>query len=234
MQVRLDSGWIGASIGAAAAGATVMWPEHGHSLGIALFAIAALVLIFGIRIEGFRIHVGSRRRLPMIIGVITLGFGILGFAAWWAWPAQKDGNPIPPPAAQLQANQLISSAVKQVYRCHQVAPVGISEIEDKKQKNEMKERLLIVFAALDISLKLTDIPHGLIMELEPKNSIGLIRMGGATKATTEFKRVGDDIFVTTIMSLPPFDGIGEFMTIPTGQETDFPRNIEKIIGVTKG
>jgi len=61
--IKIDSGWISAAVGTAAAGAALMWPEYGHPLGLALLIIAALIFVLGVRIEGFHIRIGRKRRM---------------------------------------------------------------------------------------------------------------------------------------------------------------------------
>lgn len=61
--IKIDSGWISAAVGTAAAGAALMWPEYGHPLGLALLVIAALIVVLGVRIEGFHIRMGRQRRM---------------------------------------------------------------------------------------------------------------------------------------------------------------------------
>jgi hypothetical protein len=86
MQIKIDSGWIGAAVTLAATGACVRWPEASNVIGPVLFGIAALVFIFGVRIEGLHLRWIRRRRMVPLLGMVIFGAGFLGCAVWYFWP----------------------------------------------------------------------------------------------------------------------------------------------------
>ncbi len=120
------------------------------------------------------------------------------------------GSQAPVPALPVPpANRSLSTISKTLYRCHRVYPAILDKSADKKQMSEMRERLQIVGDTLGMSITLANISHGLRMEFEPKSREGQIRMAGVQKTTFEFKRIGDDVFVSVLTPLPGILGIRE-------------------------
>jgi hypothetical protein len=62
-----------------------MWPESGKTLAIVIFALAAIVFILGIRIEGFHVRLGRQGRSIPLIGMAVSALFFAGFATWYFW-----------------------------------------------------------------------------------------------------------------------------------------------------
>jgi hypothetical protein len=93
MRMRIDSTWLTAAIGIAAAGMALMYP----SAGIALLVLAAAVLLAGVRVEDSHIIWLSKGTHRRYIGIALLCAAI-GAGGWYFWTqCYCDGN-LPPPA----------------------------------------------------------------------------------------------------------------------------------------
>jgi hypothetical protein len=84
--IKVDSGWIGTCLSLLAAGAPVMWPDAGRTIGPILFGLAALVFVLGIRIEGFHLRWIKREHMVPLIGMVIFGAGFIVCAAWYFLP----------------------------------------------------------------------------------------------------------------------------------------------------
>jgi hypothetical protein len=85
MRIKIDSGWIGTALSLLAAGAPLMWPESGRPLAIFLFALAAVVFILGVRIDGLHVEWGRRGRRVPLIGMAISAVFFAGFTARYFW-----------------------------------------------------------------------------------------------------------------------------------------------------
>jgi Leucine Rich repeats (2 copies) len=88
MRVRIDSTWLTAAIGIAGAGIALMYPDA----AIALFILAGLVFLFGIRIEGWHFHVGDSWRNRMSTWgpwILIVGGPVLGLIWLYLIPSQE-------------------------------------------------------------------------------------------------------------------------------------------------
>ncbi|WGJ13556.1 hypothetical protein QEV83_12735 [Methylocapsa sp. D3K7] len=108
MGIKIDSSWIVAALGVAATGAPLMWPEAGSILGPALLGVAALVFIFGIRIEGLHLRWIRRRRMVPLFGMIISTTSFFLCAGWYFWPISSvdDRHAISPTALITQPLEL--------------------------------------------------------------------------------------------------------------------------------
>ncbi len=114
-RIRIDSTWLTAAIGIAAAGVALMYPEA----GIVLIVAAVVVLLFGVRIEGWhvrlmptwrsRVHTWGPWILiiggpvlgtlwlvfrPPIAGPIAWNFQKTGYAIQLEWALERVGGPL--------------------------------------------------------------------------------------------------------------------------------------------
>jgi hypothetical protein len=80
MRFKIDSNYIFAAIGAAGAGAPVVWPDQ-KWIGTLLIVAAAVVFVLGVQIDGFSIRVGRPHlgRLRLNIYVATMMASALVF-----------------------------------------------------------------------------------------------------------------------------------------------------------
>jgi hypothetical protein len=92
MRIKIDSGWIGTALSLGGAGAPLMWPDGGRTLAVVLFCLAAVVLILGVRIEGFHLKWGREGRKMPLIGMILSAIFLTGFATWYFWPTGVASN----------------------------------------------------------------------------------------------------------------------------------------------
>ena len=83
MQVRIGTNWISAALTLGSVWSGVIWPQA----GVLLLALGVLVLVAGVRIEGWKVntHWVDRKRLWQVIAGISVMTTILSAVIFHRW-----------------------------------------------------------------------------------------------------------------------------------------------------
>jgi hypothetical protein len=236
----------------AGGGAAMSFPDQ-RWIGTLLMIIA----LVGMVLLGFHHFEIERKKMGPII---FMGVGVLLFASgliWWTFlptvpasnstkdsPAEtaKEANgaphlTAPKPTLSLPQSRPLSTMGKKLYRCPVAVPAMTDNEAREKQIAEMRKRFQILGDAIGVSVPVTETSDGIKIEFEAKTPEGQIRLGLIHKVTIEFKRVGNEFFVTVSTPFPePLGLLFDLMPAPTDkdQNANWSDLVEQLLGVEKG
>jgi hypothetical protein len=172
------------------------------------------------------------------VGAIYLGIGC--FLHWHFSPVkaasesaaevQTPAIPVPAKPATQPSQRLLSTAGKMLLSC--AVPPG-----DKKKRAEAKRNFQKISKIYDetfgISLTLSDIEDGYVVEIQPKTQEGRTKMGEVSRVVIREQRVGENIMVSYSWEMPGLLG-GVLTAVPIDADADQTKQavkqVEQLLG----